>query len=189
MITTAVVLALLIVALVYFITLYNGFVALRENVKKAWSNIDVLLTQRHDELPKLVEICKRYMQHERETLEAVMRARAAVHDAQDKGDIPGLGEAETGLRQGLSKLLAVAEAYPNLKADEMFQNLQRRVSQLEESIADRREFYNDSVNVNNVRVDQLPDLLVARSFGFARADLLEFSEEQTSDVDLAKLFV
>jgi len=180
-------LAVLLLALVYCISIYNGLVALRENVKKSWSNIDVLLTQRHDEIPKLVETCKAYMKHERETLEQVMLARSGVHQAQEIKDVDALGSAESRLRDGLGRLFALAESYPDLKANQSFQHLQTRISQLEESIADRRELYNDSVNINNIRIDQFPDLAIARSFGFRAWDLLEFSESQTADVDLKRL--
>jgi LemA protein len=180
--------ALLVVATVYFVRLYNGLVALRENVRKAWANIDVLLTQRHDELPKLVETCKRYMQYEQQTLERVMQARSAVFKAQGSGDVTALGAAEGQLRHGLGQLFAVAENYPELKADQSFRHLQTRISELEESIADRRELYNESVNLNNIRIQTVPDVFVARAFAFQPATLLEFTEEQKRDVDLGKLF-
>ena len=181
-------LALLVVASVYVVRIYNGLVGLRENVRKAWSNIDVLLTQRHDELPKLVETCKRYMAYEQETLERVMQARSAVFKAQGKGDVTALGAAEQQLREGLGRLFAVAENYPDLKADQGFKHLQTRISQLEESIADRRELYNEAVNLNNIRVQTFPDLIVARLFEFRQSPLLEFTEEQKRDVDVGKLF-
>jgi len=127
--------ALLVVVAVYVVRIYNGLVALRENVRKAWSNIDVLLTQRHDELPKLVETCKRYMAYEQETLERVMQARSAVFRAQGTGDVAALGAAEQQLREGLGRLFAVAENYPDLKADQGFRHLQTRITELEESIA------------------------------------------------------
>jgi LemA protein len=133
---------------VYIIVIYNNLVSLKHNISKAWANIDVLLKQRHDELPKLVETCKQYMQFEQETLEKVMAARSSVAQAQQQGDIPALGQAEGALRLGLGGLFAVAEAYPDLKADETFQHLQARITGLENAIADRREFYNESVNVN-----------------------------------------
>lgn len=180
--------ALLFVAAVYLVRIYNGLIALRENVRKAWANIDVLLTQRHDELPKLVETCKRYMQYEQETLERVMQARSAVFTAQNRGDVAAVGAAEDQLRQGLGRLFAVAENYPELKADNGFRHLQTRISELEEVIADRRELYNESVNLNNIRIQTFPDLLVARTFEFKPAQLLEFSAEQKRDVDLGKLF-
>jgi len=181
-------LALLVVAAIYAVRIYNGLVALRENVRKAWSNIDVLLTQRHDELPKLVETCKRYMAHERDTLERVMQARSAVFKAQGSGDVPALGAAEQQLREGLGRLFAVVENYPDLKADQSFQHLQTRITQLEDTIADRRELYNEAVNLNNIRLQTFPDLIVARLFEFRPAPLLEFTEEQKRDVDLGKLF-
>jgi len=181
-------LALLIVLALYGVRIYNGLVALRENVRKAWANIDVLLSQRHDELPKLVETCRRYMAHERDTLEQVMRARSAVFTAQGKGDVRALGAAEDQLREGLGRLFALAEAYPELRANESFRHLQQRITELEEAIADRRELYNEAVNLNNIRVQTFPDLLVARWLQFPNQQLLEFKEEQKRDVDLATLF-
>ncbi len=184
-----VVLAIILVAGFYGIGIYNGLVTLREGVKQAWSNIDVLLVQRHDELPKLVETCRRYMQYEQETLERVMKARASVFQASGRGDVAAVGAAESVLRSGLGQLFALAENYPQLKADESFRHLQSRISQLEENIADRRELYNAAVNLNNVRVHQFPDLVVARLFGFQTAEvLLEFTTGQTSDVDMKALF-
>ena len=187
-VVTILFLALLVVASIYAVRIYNGLVALRENVRKAWSNIDVLLTQRHDELPKLVETCKRYMAHERDTLERVMQARSAVFKAQGSGDVRALGAAEQQLREGLGRLFAVVENYPDLKADQSFQHLQTRITQLEDTIADRRELYNEAVNLNNIRLQTFPDLIVARLFEFRPAPLLEFTEEQKRDVDLGKLF-
>ncbi|MEW7982192.1 MAG: LemA family protein [Candidatus Sedimenticola endophacoides] len=178
-----------IAALVFYaIAIYNALVSLKHAVTKAWANIDVLLKQRHDELPKLVETCKQYMQYEQETLERVMQARGAVSAAQQRGDIGALGAAEGQLRLGLGNLFAVAEAYPELKANETFQHLQSRITGLENSIADRREFYNESVNNNNVRIEQFPDLIIARLFNFKAAELLEFSAEETADVDMKGLF-
>jgi len=181
-------LAVLAIVAVYGIGIYNGLVKLRENVKQAWSNIDVLLVQRHDELPKLVETCRQYMQYEQETLDRVMKARASVFQAAGRGDIAAVGAAESALRAGLGQLFAVVENYPQLKADESFRHLQARITQIEESIADRRELYNAAVNLNNVRVHQFPDLVIARGFGFGDADLLEFTDEQKRDVDMKALF-
>lgn len=177
-----------IVVLGYAIIIYNSLVSLKHAVSQAWANIDVLLKQRHDELPKLVETCKQYMKHERETLTKVMEARAAVSDARARGDVGGVGAAEGMLRMGLGNLFAVAEDYPDLKANESFRYLQNRISSLENSIADRREFYNEAVNQNNVRIDQIPDLIIARLFRFGPATLLEFTEEEKADVDLKSLF-
>jgi LemA protein len=183
-----VLLGLIITTIVYAIVIYNNLVALKHNVSRAWSNIDVLLKQRHDELPKLVETCKQYMGYEQETLQQVMEARAAVSNAREQEDIGALGPAETQLRLGLGKLFALAEAYPDLKANDTFKHLQGRISELENSIADRREFYNESVNVNNIRIEQFPDVIIARMFAFGPKQLLVFSEEETADVDVTALF-
>jgi LemA protein len=183
-----VLIGVLVLVLGYGIVVYNNLVGLKHAVSQAWSNIDVLLKQRHDELPKLVETCKHYMKHERDTLELVMRARAAVASAREAHDVDKVGQAEGMLRVGLGNLFAVAEAYPDLKANESFQHLQLRITRLEEGIADRREFYNASVNVNNVRIEQFPDIIVARLLNFRPAELLEFSVEEIADVNLQSLF-
>jgi LemA protein len=172
----------------YAIFAYNRLVNLKHAVAKAWANIDVLLKQRHDELPKLVETCKQYMRHEQLTLERVMQARAGVSEARKAADVRALGRAETSLRQGLGQLLAVAEAYPDLKANASFRSLEARITSLETAIADRREYYNESVNTNNVRQEEFPDLFIARLFGFQPADLLDFSPEDTADVDIQRFF-
>jgi len=178
----------LVVVLVYGIQIYNRLVSLKHNISKAWSNIDVLLKQRHDELPKLVEVCKQYMGYEQETLQKVMEARSQVSQAREGGNLPALGAAETQLRLGLGNLFALAEAYPDLKADTTFQHLQNRITALENSIADRREYYNESVNLNNVRIEQFPDVIVANKFGFKPFELLEFSDEEIADVNVGSLF-
>jgi LemA protein len=170
------------------IVVYNRLVRLKHNVRASWSNIDVLLKQRHDELPKLVAICKEYMRHEQETLERVTRARAQVAVALEHEDVGELGAAETVLRQGLARLFAVSESYPDLKANETFRHLQGRISELENTIADRREFYNDAANINNIRIEEFPDLFIARTFGFKPAALLRFEESALKDVDLQALF-
>jgi LemA protein len=128
------------------------------------------------------------MEYEQETLEQVISARALVASAREQGDINALGQAETTLRAGLGQLFALAENYPDLKADQTFQHLQQRISGLENSIADRREIYNEAVNNNNVRIEQFPDLVVARLFAFKAFDLLEFTEEEIRDVDVQALF-
>jgi LemA protein len=181
-------LAVLILAVVYAIVAYNNLVNLKHSVSKAWANIDVLLKQRHDEIPKLVETCKQYMKFEQSTLEKVMQARALVSSARQARDIPALGRAEGALRAGLGSLFAVAEAYPELKSNEQFLHLTARISNLENAIADRREFYNESVNINNVRIEQFPDNMVASLFNFKTARLLEFASAEKTDVDVRALF-
>ena len=183
-----IVLAVSVVVLGYAVLIYNGLVNLKHGVAKAWSNIDVLLKQRHDELPKLVEVCRQYMAHERETLERVTAARSAVFAAREQTDVGQLGMAEGALRQGLGNLFALSEQYPALKADEQFTHLRSRISQIENAIADRRELYNESVNLNNIRIEEFPDVIVARLFAFGPRQLLEFSLEETTNPDLHQLF-
>lgn len=185
---TIITLGILIVIAVYAITIYNSLVQIKHNVSKAWANIDVLLKQRHDELPKLVETCKQYMKFEQDTLTRVIEARSKVFTAREAQNIPALGQAEGGLRAALGSLFALAESYPDLKANQTFQQLQMRISSLENAIADRREFYNESVNVNNVRIEQFPDVIIARLLNFREAQLLEFTEEEKKDVDVKQLF-
>ncbi len=181
-------LALVGALLIYAIIIYNGLVALKHNISKSWSNIDVLLKQRHDELPKLVEVCKQHMEFEAGALEKVMRARSGAKAALDKGDVKGVGIAETMMRSGLGNITATVEAYPELRANESLQTLLGRITGLENAIADRREFYNESVNLNNVRIEQFPDVLVARMGTFPAAELLEFQDGEIADVDVKQLF-
>lgn len=181
--------AFAVVVMVYVAMLYNALVAAKNNVARAWANIDVLLKQRHDELPKLVEACKAYRNFERETLVRVTEARGRVAQAREAIDVAALGPAEAALRAGVARLFAVAERYPELKASDSFMQLQGRITQLENAIADRREYYNDSVNVNNIRLEQFPENLVARVFAFREARLLEFDDAEKADVDLHSLFL
>jgi len=177
-----------VVALLYFISLYNNLVQLKNGVARAWANIDVLLKQRHDELPKLIEVCKQYKQFEQETLQRVIAARSQVQTAREGQDMVALGKAEGALRAGLGSIFAVAEAYPELKTNEQFMQLQTRISSLENGIADRRELYNDAVNINNVSIEQFPGAVVANMFNFTAKPLLEFSAEEKADVDVKTLF-
>jgi LemA protein len=172
----------------YAVMLYNGLVQVKHEVAKAWANIDVLLKQRHDELPKLIETCSQYKQFEQATLQRVVEARSQVHTAREHQDMPALGQAENALRAGVGQIFAVAESYPELKANESFMQLQGRITSLESAIADRRELYNDAANINNVRIEQFPDALIARMFDFPAKPLLEFSSVEKADVDVKKLF-
>lgn len=187
-ISAAIAFGILVVALLYAVVAYNGLVQLKHNIAKAWANIDVLLKQRHDELPKLVVVCKQYKQFEQETLQRVTEARARVASAREQQDVTALGKAEGMLRMGLGQIFAVAEAYPELKTNEHFMQLQTRITALENSIADRREWYNESVNLHNVRIEQFPDLFIARVFQFAEKPLLEFASAEKTDIDLKTLF-
>jgi LemA protein len=181
-------LGIIVIVVAYGVMIYNGLVLLKHAVAKAWANIDVLLKQRHDELPKLVEACRQYKHFEQDTLQRVIEARSRVQTARENQDIPALGQAEGALRMGLGKIFAIAEAYPELKANEQFMQLQQRITALENAIADRRELYNENVNINNVRVEQFPDNIVAGMFGFGIKPLLEFSAAEKIDVDLRALF-
>lgn len=185
---TLIFLGLVIVLLFYGITLYNHLVSVKHAVAKAWANIDVLLKQRHDELPKLVEVCKQYKQFEQATLQKVIQARSQVQAARQQQDIPALGKAEGMLRMGLGNIFAVAEAYPELKANENFMQLQTRITSLENGIADRRELYNEAVNINNVQIEVFPASIIARLFNFGEKPLLEFSASEKADVDMKQLF-
>lgn len=181
-------LGIVVLAVVYGVSTYNRLVSLKHAVGKAWANIDVLLKQRHDELPKLVEVCKQYKQFEQQTLQQVIEARSRVQSAREKQDMAALGAAEGALRAGLGQIFAVAEAYPELRANENFMQLQDRISQLENAIADRRELYNEAVNINNVRIEQFPDSVIAGLFKFGAHPLLRFSAAEKRDVDMKKLF-
>lgn len=185
---TYIVLGLIALGLLYAVVIYNALVNLKHNVTKSWSNIDVLLKQRNEELPKLVETCKQYMQFEQSALEGIMAARRGAQAAQAKGDVSGVGQSESLIRSALGSITATVEAYPELKANQSIQTLLARVTALENAISDRREFYNESVNVNNVRIEQFPDVIIARLLGFKPATLLEFSEEELRNPDFQALF-
>jgi len=160
--------------LVYSVILYNGLVRLRNDNDRAWANIDVLLKQRHDEIPNLVETVRGYMQHERQTLEAVTRARSASISASGIGQ---KAQADWRLTSALRGLFAVAEAYPQLKANPNFLRLQMRISELEERIADRRELFNDEVNTYNTRLAEVPEVLVAGLMGLQPREFFKVSDE------------
>lgn len=164
----------------YCVTIYNGLVALKRNAEKAWSNIDILLKQRYDELPKLVSVCERYMKHEAETLEKVIKARNMASASSSK-DMKGLGEAEGMLTGALKSLFAVTENYPELKADKQFGQLQSRVSELEDEIADRRELFNSSINIYNIRIEQFPDVFIAGMFNYKEKELWKIQSAHRVD--------
>ena len=188
MLFTAATVAILLAGLMYGIVIYNLLVSLKNNVSKNWANIDVLLKQRYSELPKLIESCKTYMQFESSTLEAIVNARSAALSAIQSHNLPALSLAEVDLKTGLSKLFALVENYPNLKTNQSFLMLQTRITDLETEIADRREFYNESANRNNIRIQQFPDVIIARLLGFKAFDLLKFSPTELEDVGIEKHF-
>jgi LemA protein len=167
--------------IIYFITIYNSLVRLRNDMDKAWANIDVLLKQRHDELPKLIETCKGYMQYEQKTFQLITEARTAFLRANTVGE---KAQADNLITGALKSLFAVSENYPDLKANNSFMQLQKRISELEERIADRREFFNDDVNTFNIRIQQLPDVFVAKMLNLQRRELFKVSEEDRRDVEV-----
>jgi len=171
--------------LIYAVMMYNGLIRLRKNIDKAWSNIEVLLKQRSDELPKLIDTAQEYMEYERDVLQNVTEARTEVQKASSPGEA---ADANESLRGALGEFFAVAEDYPELKANTSFQQLQDRISSIEEQIADRREFYNESVNTFNIRIDQIPYNIVANMMGYTEKELFEASEEAKQDIDIGQAF-
>src|SRR5580698_7162111 len=167
--------------LVYVVILYNELVRLRNDNDRASANIDVLLKQRHDEIPNLVETVKGYMQHEQQTLLAVTQARAASMNA---ASIAQKAVADLRVETALRSLFAVAENYPQLKANENFLKLQNRISELEERIADRREFFNDDVNTYNTRIGQIPDVFVASFLSLKPRTFFKVSDEDRRLVEV-----
>jgi len=167
--------------LIYAVILYNGLVRLRNENDRAWANIDVLLKQRHDEIPNLVETVKGYMQHEQQTLLAVTEARASSMSASSVGQ---KAVADLQVASALRGLFAVAENYPQLKANQNFLKLQNRITELEERIADRREFFNDDVNTYNTRIGQIPEVFVASFMALKPRQMFQVSDEERKLVEV-----
>jgi len=165
----------------YIVILYNELVRLRNDNDRAFANIDVLLKQRHDEIPNLVETVKGYMKHEQQTLTAITQARAASMNAASIGQKAQADAMMTGALRGL---FAVAENYPQLKANDNFLKLQTRISELEERIADRREFFNDDVNTYNTRISQVPEVFVASYMSLKPRGLFQVSEDDRKLVEV-----
>jgi LemA protein len=186
MVWFAVVLLALLLAgigvVVYGVSVYNGLVGVKHQVEQAWANIDVLLRQRHDELPKLIDVVKGYGAYEHDLLEQVTRLRARTATGREP-DASRLA-AEDELSAAVSRLLVTAEAYPDLKASSTYLELQRRISALEEQIAHRREYYNAAVNLNNMRTEQFPDMLFASMAGLHRTPLFAATTEEMADIDV-----
>lgn len=176
------VIAAIVGVLAWFVMLYNSLVQVRNNVDQAWSNIDVLLKQRADELGKLIDAVKAYLGYERDLLTRLTTLRTQV--SRGGGPDETRLAAERDLGAGIGRLFAVAERYPDLKSSGNFLNLQQRITGLEEQIAHRREFYNDAVNINNVRREQFPDALLAGMAGLQKRPLFQASEQERADVDV-----
>jgi len=185
---------LAIIIAIFFISIYNSLVALRKRYENAFSQIDVQLKRRYDLIPNLVETAKGYMKHERETLEAVIAARnvaykaeqVAVQNPSDPGAIRTLASAESQLGGALSRLMAVAESYPDLKANQNMMMLQEELTSTENKVAFARQGYNDSVTKYNTQREQFPAVLVAGALGFREAQLFQIENEKEREAPQVK---
>jgi len=176
------------VVVVMIVRLFNHLVLVKHNVQRAWSDINVLLRQRQSELGKLVAVCREHADFESGLLERLTRARGLVDRALAEGDPARLSSAERTLRQDLGEVIAIAEAHPVLRAAASFQHLSQRISELETAIADRREFYNATVEINNSTIQSFPSILLAAPFGFRAASFLVFDSAKTADVNVRRSF-
>jgi len=167
--------------IIYLVGLYNELIQINVNIDKSWANIDVLLKQRYDELPKLVKVCEGYMAYEKDTLEKVISARTKFLEAKTPASMAAADNVLTG---ALKTLFAVSENYPELKANENFKQLRERVSYLENQIADRREFYNDSVAVFNTRIKQFPDLFIADMLRYTPKEMYKVAEAEKESPEI-----
>jgi LemA protein len=172
MIALWVILGIIVILVLMMIGMYNGLVRLRNRVKNAWAQIDVQLKRRFDLIPNLIETVKGYMHHERETMEAVTQARAAVQQASG-GGAAARGQAEGVLGAALGRLFAVAEAYPDLKANQNFLALQEELTSTENKISFSRQYYNDSVLQFNNKIQVFPSNMIAGMFGFKEDEFFE----------------
>ena len=178
-----VILGLVVIVAIWFALMYNGLVRLRNQVKNAWAQIDVQLKRRHDLIPNLVETAKGYMKHERETLEAVTKARNIAQQAKTPGEASG---AEQGLSNALGQFFLVVERYPDLKASQNFMALQEELATTENRIAFSRQFYNDQVMGYNIRIQSVPANVVAGMFGFTEMEMFELKIEAEREVPEVK---
>jgi len=170
-----------IVIIAWFVAIFNGLVRLKNNIKKSLANINVLLKQRSDELPKLVASVKGYMKHERKLLTELTKARTSIMSAKT---LSAKANADNQISSALKSIFAVAENYPNLKANENFLKLQERISGLENELSDRREFYNDSVNTYNIRIQSVPDRFVAGMLHYQAEEMFKVSEAEKKDIKI-----
>ncbi len=172
---------LALLAVFYLFSVYNGLVSLRNNIDKAWANIDVLLKQRTDLIPNLVEVVKGYMKYEKQTLTDITAMRTSMMSAQTPHE---KAVASEGISTALKSIFAVAENYPKLKANENFLKLQEQLTAMENQIADRREFYNDSVMLYNTRIKSVPDNVVAGMLNFREKEYFRAEEAEKAPVQV-----
>jgi LemA protein len=175
--TTWIVLGAIALLVIWIIILYNGLVAMRQRVNQAFADVDVQLKQRHDLVPNLVETVKGYASHERGTLEAVVQARNAAMTAQGPAQ---MAQAENMLTGALRQLFALSEAYPDLKANQNFQQLQMELSDLENKIAAARRFFNNAVQEYNTGIQQFPAVLIAGPTGFTQKEFFDLGTERAT---------
>ena len=173
--TTWIVLGVIALLVIWVIILYNGLVAMRQRVNQAFADIDVQLKQRHDLVPNLVETVKGYASHERGTLEAVVQARNAAITAQAPAE---LAQAENMLSGALRQLFALCEAYPDLKANQNFQQLQSELADIENKLAAARRFFNNAVQEYNTGIQQFPAVLLAGPLGFTQKEFFDVGVER-----------
>jgi LemA protein len=181
-------LIVMLIAFVYLVYCYNDFVAVVNNVDNSWANINVLLKQRHDELNKLIDLCKQYMDYELSAFKQIISARQGVETAYKEHDTQTLNGEEKNLQSGVKNLMALAENYPELHANSSFQQIGDSIHKIETRIAERREFYNASVNLNNILTQQFPTIFIARICHFEKMELLAFSDSDKADVDINSAF-
>ena len=181
-ITIVVIVALVLLVAGFFWLTYNGLVSARLRVREAWSGIDVQLKRRASLVPNLVETVKGYAGHEREVLESVTRARAELVQA---GSPEQAARADNALTGALRSLFAVAEAYPELQADENFLDLQRQLAESEDRIAYARQYYNANVTTYNTKIESFPSLFVARMFGFNGSEFYEAEDAAREEVQVS----
>jgi LemA protein len=178
MTTLVVVLAIPAAALVWAAWVFNRLVRLQNRSQGAWSDVDVQLKRRHDLVGNLVETVKGYARHERSTLEQVIRVRSQAEDARNTGRAKLAGPAEQRLSGGVQKLLAVAEAYPDLKASDRFLDLQRTLTTVEDDLQNARRYYNAVVRDLNTRIQSFPDMAVSRALGFEEREFFELDRPE-----------
>ncbi|MGN1268994.1 MAG: LemA family protein [Candidatus Aphodocola sp.] len=180
--TIAIIIAVIVVLiLLYFVSTYNSLVGLRNKVKDQWSQIDVVLKNRNDLIPNIVETVKGYAKHEKETLNEVIEARSKMASANTpEEEMKASGE----VTKALGKLFALAESYPELKANENFMDLQNKLNEVEEKIRYARQFYNDSVLTYKNKLEMFPSNIVANMFGFKPEAFFEATEEERKNVQV-----
>ncbi|MCT3800204.1 LemA family protein [Elizabethkingia anophelis] len=183
MIALIVVIALVVIVLLYGVSVYNKLVKFRNLVQEAWSSIDVMLKKRYDLIPNLVETVKGYATHERETLDSVTQARTTAKNA---GSVQEKEAAEKNLNQAMMNLFAVAEQYPDLKANTNFQQLQNELSSLESDIEKSRRYYNGTVRENNTLVESFPSNIIANMYKFEKAPFFELQNTAEREVPSVK---